>query len=129
MIRNFYSRLTLSMRSFDCGCTRLVLLAWQMSRALRCCLPTFGYDKWLTVTPVSLSCRKESSITVFSRNQVSLGGGLPPLVLQMRFTSSPSLYGSSILDISFVVPSRIIGLSGATEIRFYFFFIFIFLIL
>lgn len=109
-----YLRFISKMTSLVCGGTKFVLLASQINRAFRCCLPTLGQDKRLTVSPVSALQRQDSSITVFSRYHVSFGGGLPPRTSQIRFTSLPSLYGSSNLEMSLVVPSSIIGFDGGT---------------
>lgn len=58
------------------GGVRLVLVATQVKREFRCCLPMFGYNKWFTVTPSGL-CSKESSITLLSKYHVRFGRGRP----------------------------------------------------
>lgn len=73
-----HSRFTSRMTTRLLGGVKFVLLATHISRELRCCLPTFGYDRWLMVLP-SGRCSKDSSIAVLSKYQVTLGRGRPEI--------------------------------------------------
>lgn len=70
-----YLQFISKMTTLVTGGTKLLLVAWHISLAFKCCRPTLGKVKWLIVRPPATSY--ESSINAFSKNHVTFGVGFP----------------------------------------------------
>lgn len=95
-LAHLYSRLMSRIRTLLTGGERCVLLAVQTRRASKCCRPTLGSDRWLKVIPTDRRCSKESSNILLFRYQVTLGGGRPVLIRNIKkLTGNSQCVGNS----------------------------------
>lgn len=90
-----------------------VLLALQISLALRKSLVTFRISSWFIVVS-SCFCMYESSRSLPSKYHVTFGGGDPPITSHNKDIALPSLNGCGTLGRALLSSVNIIGFPGGT---------------